>query len=221
MKVKDEHSLLSERIETSAVLVEYPKESSFGRRLLQTDKLIRNLAVVGGLMLTLVAVKNANQPQAQSVFSAIQESAGMEWDESLGKLSFVSGVLPEGVQEVWNESQSLTVFAPVIGDTVHAWSEQEPYVEYMSTLSDVRAVADGEIMSIAHGMDEERIVRVRHTDETESIYGNLLTCYGEVGDRVYAGDIIARVLDDKPLAFELRKDGRSINPEGLLMPQMD
>lgn len=221
IKVKSEPTLLSDREETSATLIDYPKESGWGKRLLQTDKLIRNLAVVGGLLLTLVAVKNAGAPQAQSVFSALQDSANMEWDESLGKLSFVGGFLPEGIRAVWSEKESVTVLSPVVGETVHVWTEQEPYLEVMSTVSDVRAVADGEIMSIAHGIDEERILRVRHDDETESIYGNLVMCYGEEGDRVYAGDIIARVLDGKPLAFELRKDGRSINPEGLMKPQME
>lgn len=219
MKLKSESTLLSGELKTSdAELIELPPKKSFGERLLRTDKLIRNLAVVGGLLLTVVAVKNAGAPEAQSVFSALQESAGMEWDESLGKLSFVNGILPEELQAVWNEKEELAVFAPVNGQTVHAWSVQEPYVEYQTTVLDVRAAADGEVMSIAHGLDEERIVRVRHDDETESIYGNLDTCYVEVGDYVYAGDVFARLLDGKPLAFELRKDGRSIDPEGLLKP---
>ena len=50
------------------------------------------------------------------------------------------------------------------------------------------------------------------------IYGNLLTCYAQEGDRVYAGDVIATTIEGKPLVFELRRDGRSINPEGLLKP---
>ena len=221
MKLKEEHLLLSEREQARPELIDYPPERGFGKRLLQTDKLIRNLAVVGGLLLTLVAVKNADTPQSQSVFSALQDSVHMEWDESLGKLSFVNSYLPESLQAVWNERETVTVLAPVVGETVHAWSEAEPYLELQSAVTDVRAVADGEVMSIAHGIGEEQIVRVRHDDETESIYGNLLVCYAEVGDRVYAGDIIARVPDDAPLAFELRKDGRSINPEGLLMPQKE
>lgn len=196
-----------------------PPQKTFGQKLLQTDRLIRNLAVVGGLLLTVVAIRNAGIPQTQSVFTAITQSAGMEWDESLGKLSFVGGILPDGISAVWNEKETLSVFAPITGKTVHAWSTAEPYVEYESAVSDVRAVADGEVMSISHGLDEERILRVRHNDETESIYGNLAACSAEVGQRVYAGDVIAQVLDGKPLAFELRRDGRSINPEGLLRPQ--
>ncbi|MEG0048575.1 MAG: M23 family metallopeptidase [Clostridia bacterium] len=219
MKVKPEKQLLSDAAETGATLIDYPPEQSWGKKLLRADRLIRNLAVVGGLLLTLVAVKNAGMPQTQSVFSALEKSAGMEWDESLGKLSFVNGFLPQGIEAVWSERQNVTVFAPIVGETVHAWSVQEPYVEYQSHVSDVRAVADGEVMSIAHGMEEEKILRVRHKDETESVYGNLVMCYAQEGEQVYAGDIIARVLDGKPLAFELRKEGRSVNPEGLLRPQ--
>lgn len=219
MKLKT-RSVLTQNSEPNspAEWTELPPKRSFGETLLRTDKLLRNLAVVGAMLLTVVAVKNAGLPQSQSVFSAITQSAGMEWDESLGKLSFVDGLLPDGIQAVWSRKEQLTVFAPVAGDTVHAWTVQEPYIELASAVSDVRAVADGEVMSIAHGLGEERIVRVRHDDETESLYGNLSACLAEVGDRVYAGDVIASLMEGKPLAFELRKDGRSINPDRLLRP---
>lgn len=189
--------------------------------IFQADKLIRNLAVAGGLLLVVVAVKNAGIPETQSVFSALQASVNADWDESVGKLSFVSALLPEGLQEVWNAQDNVAVYAPMVGQTVKTWTAQEPYIEVAGSVTDVRAVADGEIMSVAHGMDEERIVRIRHDDGTESVYGNLLACYREVGDRVLTGDIFARVPEDEPLAFELRKNGRSIDPEGLLRPQPD
>ena len=95
---------------------------------------------------------------------------------------------------------------------------QEPYLELSCNTTDVRAAADGEIMSIAHGMDEERIVRIRHEGGLETLYGNLASCAHEVGDRVYAGDAFATVLEGAPLAFELRRDGRSIDPTGLMLP---
>ena len=200
MKVRREGTLLSEEApRTGAELTELPQKDGWGKRLLRADKLVRNLAVVGAMLLTVIAVKNAGSPDAQSVFGALQASTEMEWDESLGKLSFVGGILPDGIQ-------------------VHAWSQSEPYMAFMSAVRDVRAVADGEVMSVAHGLEEERILRVRHDDDTESIYGNLLTCYAQEGDRVYAGDVIATTIEGKPLVFELRRDGRSINPEGLLKP---
>ena len=189
------------------------------RGMFHADRLLRDLAVVGGLMLTLVAVRSANVPQVQSVFSALQQSAGMEWDESIGKLSFVDNMFPQEIRTVWSERAEVSVYAPVEGRTVHAWSEQEPYVEYLSTVTDVRAAADGEVMSIAHGLGEERILRLRHDDGSESLYGNLGECLAEVGDLVYAGDVIASVLPGEALAFELRVDGRSVDPDGLLLTQ--
>lgn len=192
------------------------ERGTFGSRMLVFDKLLRNVAVTGALLLTILAVRNAGLPQSQSVFSALQDGMNMEWDESLGKLSFVTNLLPDSIQAVWNESEAITVLAPANGQIVHAWSQEEPYLELKGVVSDVRAVANGEIMSIAHGLDDELIVRLRHDDRTESVYGNLVACYMDVGAYVYEGDLIARVLDGKPLAFELRRDGRSIDPEGKL-----
>ncbi len=201
---------------TSAVLTTLPPRKSWGSRFLQLDQLLRNVAVVGVLLLVIVAVRNVDHPEAQSVFSALQASTSMEWDESLGKLSFVSNLLPESVQSVWKEQESISVMAPCHGEIVHAWSQAEPYLEMASGVADVRAVANGEIMSIAHGLDEEVIVRIRHEDQLESVYGNLAACYMDIGDYVFQGDIIATALEGKPLAFELRKDGRSIDPKGKL-----
>ncbi|MDD3410734.1 MAG: M23 family metallopeptidase, partial [Eubacteriales bacterium] len=149
---------------------------------------------------------------ARSVFAAVQESVNMEWDESLGKLTFVSNLLPESLQAVWSDQSAAEVFAPITGTLVHAWSAQEPYIELGGELTDVRAAADGELMSVAHGMDEELIVRLRHDNGSETLYGNLSECWLEEGAAVYAGDLLGRVIEGKPLCFELRQNGRSVRP---------
>ena len=105
---------------------------------------------------------------------------------------------------------------PRNGVVVHAWTREEPYIELKGTVTDVRAAANGEVMSVAHGLEEEVILRIRHEGNTETLYGNLAACYVDVGDYVFEGDIVATVLEGKPLAFELRKDGRSIDPKGKL-----
>lgn len=210
MKVRTRAERLMEK---SAQWTELPeRETNWGTRFLKLDRLARNLAVVGGLVLVLIAVRNSSMPEAQSVFSALQENAGMQWDESVGKLSFVNSLLPEEIQEVWNETPALSVYAPVNGDVVHTWSPSEPYLLIQGTARDVRASADGEVMSIAHGLEEERILRVRHDDGTETLYGNLQTCYAETGDRIRAGDIVGVLMDNAPLAFEVRVNGRSVDP---------
>lgn len=219
MKVKSRAARLEAPLVETARVEELPRRGhGLGKKLLRLDQLARNVAVVGCLFLVVVAVRNTAAPEAQSVFGALKEGAGMEWDESVGKLSFVNSLLPQSIQAVWNEKDVSAVFSPISGDVVHAWSRAEPYLMIQSGLSDVRAAADGEVMSIAHGLGEERIVRIRHDDDTETIYGNLENCFVQVGDRVQAGQIFAGLLKEQPLSFELRVDGRSVNPEGKLLP---
>jgi len=141
----------------------------------------------------------------------------MKWDENVGRLSFVSDLLPAEIRAVWSEVPAVQVMAPITGETLHAWSEQEPYLELQGAVSDVRAAAAGEVMSIAHGLEEERIVRIRHADDSETLYGNLETCFVEVGDWVETGEIFAALIPGEPLAFELRVDGRSIDPQNQMV----
>ncbi len=203
---------------TSAVLTELPAKPAGWRAFFSAENLGKNLALVGCLALVTLALHGAGQQKDVSVFSALESSLTASWDEDVGKLSFVSDLLPQELRAVWNETPSIAVFQPMTGETVHVWSREEPYLEVMGTISDIRASADGEVMSIAHGMDEERIMRIRHDGGYETLYGNLSQCFVEVGDSVTAGEIIATRMADKPLAYELRMDGRSIDPEQILQP---
>ena len=213
MKIRTRGSRLEETAKQAKVVELPPRSGGWGKRFLQLDKLVRDFAVVGCLMLVVIAVRNAQGPQAQSVFGALKESAGMQWDESLGKLSFVNQLLPEAVREVWNESPvAIAVSSPADGEVVHSWSVQEPYLFISSKDGMVKAAAAGEVMSVAHGLNEERILRLRHDDRTETIYGNLKEVLVEVGDYVAMGEPVGTVLEVKSLAFELRVDGRSVAP---------
>ena len=214
MKVRSRTARLEEPVAQYVQVEELPQRQGWAQRLFKWEQLGRNLIVAGCLFMVVVAVRNTETPEAQSVFQTLQASAQMEWDETVGKLSFVHSLLPETIQEVWKQEDSIAVFAPVNGEVVHAWSREKPYVMIQTKLSDVRAAADGEVMSIAHGLDEERIVRIRHDDASEAVYGNLASCLAQVGDRVYAGDVFASILEGEPLAFELRVDGRSVDPTG-------
>lgn len=217
IKIRSRAARLEESKRSSAELTEVPRRKEPLRCFFQFEDLGRHLAVAGSLFLVIVAVKNSTMPEAQSVFSAIQTSVGMEWDESVGKLSFVNSFLPESIRAVWNESDLLQVASPIQGEVVHAWSAAEPYLMIASDFTDVRAAADGEVMSIAHGLNEERIIRIRHDDGFETLYGNLQTCYAEEGERVYAGDVMGQLIRGKPLSFELRLDGRAVDPTSRML----
>lgn len=203
----------------SAEWTELPERTKGWRTWLSPEALTKNLALLGCISLVALAVQAAGTGQeGVTVFSSLQSELTAAWEEDIGKLSFVSELLPPEIREVWNPIPAINVMTPLQGDTVHAWSVQEPYLEIASAVNDVRAAASGEVMSIAHGPEEERILRLRHTDGSESLYGNLSECFVEAGDAVKAGDVIASLLSEKPLAFEVRIDGRSIDPASVMHP---
>ena len=188
------------------------QESTWKQRFMCIDRLVRNMAVVGCLVLVVTAVRNSSLPVSKSVFEAVQASAGMQWDESLGKLSFVNAVLPVEIQEVWQETKSMVVSMPVDGKVVHAWSETEPFLLIEGERPDVYSVMAGEVMSVSHGMNEEKIVRIRHEDGSEAIYGNMEKCSVEAGDHIFAGTQIGVLIPGQALAFELRMNGKTAQP---------
>ena len=198
--------------QTSAELTDLPVRERGLKRLFQPENLSRNLALVGCLALVVLALQQTGSEKSVSVFSTLRDEMTATWDQDVGKLSFVSDLLPAEIQAVWNPAAGIAVQTPVNGQVVHTWSVQEPYLEMITTVTDVRSAGDGEVMSIAHGLDEERIIRIRHTDGSEALYGNLQSAHVEVGSVVESGEIIASLLPNKPLAFELRVNGQSVDP---------
>ena len=216
MKIKSKATRL--RQEYINPVIELPhRKQSICQRFLKLDSLVRNLVVAGGLALVVIAIRNSTMTQAQSVFSALQDSVGIQWDESIGKLSFVNTLLPEGVQEVWSESnkRETNITTPIRGNIVHAWSVNEPFFLIQTDSERVFAVGEGEISAIAHGINDERIIRITHSDSSESIYGNLANTVVDVGDCVSPGDELGTLLAGQPLAYEFRRNGFSVNDVGI------
>lgn len=176
------------------------------------QRLFANIIAATAILLCATVVQATNIPQAQSVFQALQSSVNLNLDESLGKLSFVSNLLPESALVFWNDNASTEILAPVEGDIIHVFTSNEPYISMKSAVSQVRCAQDGEVMSIAHGNDDELIVRVRHNSNLETLYGNLKTVWVTEGEALYQEDLIGEVIDGKELVFELRRDGRAVDP---------
>ena len=184
-----------------------------------SQRLTRNMALAASLLICIAAVRVAGEePGAQAVFQAVQEQITLDLDDSLGKLTFVSNMLPEASMVFWNGTTAVPVMAPVNGDICHVWSAAEPYISMSGATADVRCGADGEVMSVAHGENEERIVRIRHEGGVETIYGNLAACFVNVGDHVASGDLIGQTAEGGEVFFEIRQDGRSIDPTYLMKP---
>ena len=180
------------------------------------EKLARNCAFVGILTLMVVSVRNAQLPTGQTVLTAVQEMIDASWDSSLGKISFVSNLLPESMAVFFESDLNAELTAPCFGPVVHAWSEKEPYLGYSATNGNVYAVSTGQVMSVAHGLEEERVVRVRHDNGLESLYYNLASVNIREGDEVSAQTCLGTALAGRQALVEVRRAGRAIDPTELL-----
>ncbi len=182
------------------------------------ERLARNLALAGMLVITIAAMRNAELPSGATVLTAVRQMIDGEWDDHLGKISFVGRFLPETVAVFFESAPDAELAAPCFGSLTHAWTEQEPYLGYEGEDKRVFAVAAGQVMSVSHGPDEEFILRVRHEDGLETMYYNLSSYAAAEGDMVTPGTCLGEALPGG-VFIEVRRAGRAIDPTGLIMPR--
>ena len=137
-------------------------------------------------------------------------SAGFEYDETLGRLQFVSNILPESAMVFLAGGDTVEeMVQPTSAQIVHAWSEAEPWIEYACS-GDVVSCQDGEVMTIVRNRQDEYTVRVLHESGYESIYSGLTQVGLKESDAVTAGQSVG--MAGGFAAFELRRDGLSVQP---------
>lgn len=178
------------------------------------ESFYKNIAVASALVLCAVTLRTGAIPPLNDAADAVLTAATDQslLDEQLGKLSFVSALFPEATL-VFGESSVETFAVPVSGGVVvHAWSEQEPYMSWRTSSQQVISVSAGEVMGVFHGNGDERVVQVRRNDGLTCLYGNLSDVFVQPGDQVHAGTCLGDLLPDADCVFELREDGRSIDP---------
>lgn len=179
---------------------------------------MRNLAVAAALVVCAVCLRSGAVPSLNDEADAVLTAASGDilLDDSLGRLSFVSTIFPEATL-VFGEAEPATLSVPVSGAALlHAWSETEPYVSWRSSDRRVSASAEGVVMGVYHGNDDELLVEIRHDDGCSTVYGNLAQTALNEGDTVAAGASVGLLRDDALCVFEVLQDGRSVDPAPLL-----
>lgn len=138
-------------------------------------------------------------------------TAGFEYDDTLGRLQFVSNILPESAMVFLNSTDGTdeALVLPTNAEIAHTWSQQEPWLEY-SCSGDISSCRDGEVMTIVQNRSDEYTVRILHDDGYESVYSGLDSVSIEENNWVTAGQTIGTAAGFA--AFELRKDGLSVLP---------
>ena len=175
-------------------------------------QLPKKAMICAAVSLCLGAVIYAAIPGQQAEMVMSHLTAGFEYDETLGRLQYVSNILPESTMVFLSSDSAfeLSNVVPESAQTAHAWSQNEPWLEY-SVVGNVDSCSDGEIMSVIENEKDSYTVRISHQDGYESVYSGLSCVHASEGDIISAGEQIGTAAG--AAAFELRKDGLSIHPK--------
>lgn len=175
------------------------------------ERLLRDCALCTAAVLAVMSFANVGGPAADGVMSRVASAVQMDFqpDEALGRLQFVQNLLPESVLVFWNVGEETAAYEIPKGDVVHTWSEQEPWLE-VACEGDVKAAAAGEVMSVTRGDEGLYTMRLQHADGSETIYGNLAQCLAWEGDYVEEEGVLGTAGGE--LSFEIRREGRMLNP---------
>lgn len=181
-------------------------------RLSVGERLIRNSAVACALLLTLMAVRNLDTPWSNRITQSIRSAVSMrvDWDETIGRLSFVRALIPDTALVFLNMSDQDALKAPAEGTLRHAFSEDQPYLEYACEAgAPVRAAQAGTVSAVGCGAGGDYIVLMQH-EQGESVYGYLASAQVEVGQQLEQGAEVGR--SSERLYFEWREEGKSVDP---------
>lgn len=183
------------------------------------EKLLRNTAVACALLLSVMALKNADLPWTRKVTEGVKQAMTMriDWDETLGRLSFVRSLMPETALVFLNLGDRTDLTAPAQGEITHAYTGQQPWLEYRCEAShQVVAAADGVVTAAGQGAGGDWIVLIQSGDGMETVYGYLESVYVRAGQSVSEGQQIGVTAGqaDSRLYFELRENGEAVDPSG-------
>lgn len=197
------------------------KERAGKDKLTQGERLVRNAAVACALFLSVMALKNMDQPWSQKATEGIRAAMNMriDWDETLGQLSFVRALVPDTALVFFNLGQSDALKTPVQGQVEHEYTEQQPWLEYRCQGEQtVCAAIDGTITAVGQGAGSDWSILLTDAEGREAVYGYVDVVYVEAGQKVEAGQQLGTTKSEENsrLYFEWKEDGVSQNPSAMM-----
>lgn len=185
------------------------------------ERLIRNTAIAGALMLCVLAVRNIEAPWSEKAVEGIKQAVTMrvDWGERLGKLSFVRALVPETALVFLNMSDGEMFYAPVGGEITHDYTQEQPWLEYACTGGEsVLAASGGRVRAAAQSLGGDWVVMLEH-ENAETTYGYLADATVQVGQMVEAGDVLGHAASAQGrIYFEMREGDASVDPTQRLAP---
>ncbi len=188
-----------------------------GNQTTAGERLVRNTAVACALLLTAMSIKNVDHPWAQKATEGVRQAMTMrvDWDDTLGRLSFVRALVPETALVFLNLGQSDRLAAPVEGDVIHEYRDEQPWLEYRCEAGQaVSAAMSGRVTAVGQGLSGDWTILIEDSEGAEAVYGYLASVYVQVGQSIEKGQQIGAAQEraDARLYFEWREDGEAIDP---------
>lgn len=187
-------------------------EESSATPSLQKKQLLRNTSLIAAVSFCLcsgVYLTIKHNDDVRTVMSHL--TAGFEYDDTLGRLQFVSNILPESAMVFLTSDSSAPskILPPAKANVIHEWNPEEPWIEY-THVGDISACKSGEVMTVVRNHNDEYTVRLLHDNGYESIYSGMCAIQLDEHDYVNSGQTIGTATG--LAAFEFRKDGLSVQP---------
>lgn len=166
-------------------------------------------ASAGIISLATAAAIITNPTSAVQVMSRLD--SGFDYDETLGRLQYVSNILPESAMVFLSKNEDSTSLSlPINSDITHTWTEKEPWTEFSGQNSEVLSCQDGEVAAVIKNREGKYTIRILHANGYESVYSGLGNICVHEHDIVDSKEIIGT--SNGLSAFEIRKNGLSIYP---------
>ncbi len=183
------------------------------------ERMMRNTAVACALLLTVMAIRNVDQPWSEKAEEGIRQVMTMrvDWDETLGKLSFVRALVPDTALVFLNMGGGQDLSTPVSGTVTHEFTGQQPWLEYRCPAGQtVCAALSGTVTAAGRGAGNDWTVLIESEEGDETVYGYLQEVYVQAGQQVEAGEVLGITENkaDSRLYFEFREDGQAADPSG-------
>ena len=188
-----------------------PKRSTPPLRKAWGERLTRNAAIATLLLLTVVGIRESTN--SGSFLHAIQTAVESEWDQNVGRLTYVSNTLADTVQVFGQKSADIRLTSPVSVQAVQAWTRETPYLLFQQA-GNVFAAAPGEVAEIAHDDNSYYIIRLIHDNGLNSLYFGLKSCAVSEGQAVTVDTLLG--VAGPELAFSVQRNGKDLNCETLL-----
>lgn len=195
-----------------------PSKRSFSTvRTASAERILRHTSIACALLLTVLALRSIDSPFTNRITGALNQAISMDLslDQSLGQLSFVENIMPESALVFFHMKGSRAINSPVDGQAAHAWSKEQPWIEYRTAdNAKVYALKGGTICAATQSTSGDWTVLIDHGDGSQTVYAYLAECSVTTAAKVAENSVIGTTGsgENARLYLEYRVDSQPRDP---------